>query len=141
MKAEPKKKTSETLNMRIDPKLKYLAELAARDTQRTLSGFIEWAIRRALTPAAMQEDEPNVSEQPRPLWMEGMWDVDEADRTFLLASRPDLMTIEQQRFFKFFMLHMEHTNKKATLKAFREFWNTPGIDTKHLKPELSEGDE
>jgi hypothetical protein len=138
MKAEPKKKTSETLNMRIDPKLKFLAELAARESQRTLSGFIEWAIKRALTPGAMQEDEPNVSEQPKPLWMEGLWDVDEADRFFKLASRQDLMSIEQQRFFKFFMLHMEYTGKKATLKAFREFWNTPGIDTKHLKTEGGE---
>jgi hypothetical protein len=36
---------------------------------------------------------------------------------------------------------MEHTGQEIGLKTFREFWNTPGIDTKHLKPELSEGGE
>jgi hypothetical protein len=129
---------TKTVGVRLDPKIHYLAELAARYQQRTLSGFIEWAVTRALTPVGMQEDESNVSEplgpmQPKRLWMEGMWDVDEADRIFLLASRPDLMTIEHQRFFKFFMLHMESIGKPASQKAFREFWNSPGIDTTHLK--------
>ena len=29
-----------------------------------------------------------------------LWDVDEADRFFLLGGRPDLMTIEQQTLWK-----------------------------------------
>lgn len=134
---------TKTVGVRLDPKIHYLAELAARYQQRTLSGFIEWAVTRALTPAVMHEDEPDISVtlQPKPLWMEGMWDVDEADRNFLLAGRSDLMTIEQQRFFKLFVLHMEHVGKKADLKAFREFWNSPGVDTDHLNPKSNEEDE
>ena len=139
MKAEKQVRTK-TVGVRLNPKIHYLAELAARYQQRTLSGFIEWAVTRALTPEVMQGEEPNVLEA-RPLWMEGMWDVDEADRIFRLASRSDLMPIEQQRFFKLFMLHMESIGEKANLSAFREFWNSPEIDTKHLSATSSEGIE
>jgi hypothetical protein len=37
---------SETVTVRLDPKLRYLAELAARLHRRTLSSYIEWAIKR-----------------------------------------------------------------------------------------------
>jgi hypothetical protein len=137
---------SDTLNMRIDPRLKYLADLAARESQRTLSGFIEWAIKRALTPEAMREDESNVSEplgpmQPKPLWGEGFWNVDEADRAFLLASRRDLQSIEEQLFFKLFLTHMELSKKKASLKEFREFYKSVYVDGKAIKADASEGGE
>jgi hypothetical protein len=130
---------SETVTVRLDPKLRYLAEIGAREQQRTLSSFIEWAVRRALTPAAMWEDEPEVSEpvgpfQPKPMWMEGLWDVDEADRFFLLAAaRHDLLTIPEQRLWKLFTMHTEYTGAKITIQAFREFWNDPSINTSHLK--------
>ena len=35
---------SETVTVRLDPKLRYLAELAARLHRRTLSSYVEWAI-------------------------------------------------------------------------------------------------
>lgn len=35
---------SETISIRLDPKLKYLAELAARKQRKTLSSFIEWCV-------------------------------------------------------------------------------------------------
>ena len=123
---------TKTVGVRLDPKIHYLAELAARYQQRTLSGFIEWAVTRALTPGTIQENEPALSEEAKPLWMEGLWSVDEAERTFLLASRPDLMTIEQQRFFRLFMYHVESVGEKANLAAFRKFWESPDINTSHL---------
>ena len=137
---------SKTVGVRLDPKINYLAELAARYQHRTLSGFIQWAVTRALTPAVMQEDEPSVTEptgpmESRPLWLEGLWDVDEADRFYLLGSRPDLMTIDEQRLWKFFGMHQDHIGETINLKAFREFWNNPGINTTHLQTAASEGGE
>lgn len=128
-------KRSETLNMRIDPKLKYLAEIASRDTGRTLSGFIERAIKRALTVGVPLEDELRVSESTGPntepkLYFETLWDVDEADRFFHLATlRPGLLTIQEQRFWKLFCL----TNPKPTIEKLRKFWNDPSINTSHLR--------
>ena len=125
------------LNMRIEPKVKYLAEIAAIDEQRTLSSFVERAIRQALRTKAQNEEEDETAPQ-LPMWGEGFFDEDEATRFFLLASgRHDLLSVPEQRFIKFFFMHMEHTGNKANLKAFQEFWNTPGIDTSHL----SEGGE
>lgn len=79
--------------MRLDPKLRYLADLAARKQRRTLSSYIEWAIedsleRTQLSPAAnvTLADETGA-----------LWDVDDADRFAKLALRhPELLTHEEQ---------------------------------------------
>ena len=42
-------KRSEVVTVRLDPKLKYLAELAARKHRRPLSSFIEWAVEQSLS--------------------------------------------------------------------------------------------
>jgi hypothetical protein len=132
-------KRSETLNMRIDPKLKYLADIASRETGRTLSGFIERAIKRALAVGAPLEDELRVSAPTGPatepqLWFEMLWDVDESDRFFKLATlKPGLLTIPEQRLWKLFTMHMNHTRTKITAASFREFWNDPAINTSHLQ--------
>jgi len=49
------------LNMRIEPKLKYLAELAARDEECTLTSFVARAIELALRTKMQKEieDEPS----------------------------------------------------------------------------------
>src|ERR1700735_2920359 len=103
--AAPKKAShsvrTENVSVRLDPKLHYLAGIAAREQSRTLSAFIEWSVRRTLSDAAAMADEPTPGTWPAPqppLWMEGLWDVAEADRFFLLATaRPGLLTIPEQR--------------------------------------------
>src|SRR5438445_7943906 len=81
---------SETVTVRLDPKLRYLAELAARKQRRTVSSFIEWAIEAALDQVFIRE------------WPDGgktisgaseaLWDVDEADRFAKLAlSYPEML--------------------------------------------------
>ena len=91
---------SETVTVRFDPKLRYLAELAARLHRRTLSSYIEWAIKAALDseplrPAgysAEQADGFTIGSEA-----ESLWDVDEADRFAKLALRyPHLLTHEEQ---------------------------------------------
>ena len=87
---------SETVTVRLDPKLRYLAELAARKQRRTLSSFIEWAIEDALGRVYLDDQGTSVSEVANTLW-----DVDESDRFARLALRfPDLLTHEEQVLWK-----------------------------------------
>lgn len=91
---------SETVTVRLDPKLRYLAELAARLHRRTLSSYIEWAIKASLDseplrPAgytAERADGITIGSEA-----ESLWDVDDADRFAKLALRyPHLLTHEEQ---------------------------------------------
>lgn len=122
---------SETVTVRLDPKIRYIAELAAREQQRTLSSFIEWAVRQALVKGEILE-EPDYgsnhegNRQTPPLWGEGFWDVDEADRFFLLATRRhDLLDITEQRLWKTLSQSIIEKHGKLTIGLFREYWNLP----------------
>jgi hypothetical protein len=89
---------SETVTVRLDPKLRYMAELSARKQRRTLSSYIEWAIEDSLNRAVldMSRQGPSVAEE-----IESLWDVDEADRYAKLALRhPELLTHEEQILWK-----------------------------------------
>ncbi len=88
---------SETVTVRLDPKLRYLAELAARRQRRTVSSYIEWAIEDSLGHVNLDlSDGRSLAEEASVLW-----DVDEADRFAKLALRhPDLLTHEEQVLWK-----------------------------------------
>ncbi|MGE8493675.1 MULTISPECIES: YlcI/YnfO family protein [Comamonas] len=90
---------SEITTVRLDPKLRYLAEIAARKQRRTLSSFIEWAIEDSLKRFPIQEwDDGEVILMSR---AEQLWDVDEADRLVKLALYfPDLLTHDEQVIWK-----------------------------------------
>jgi hypothetical protein len=90
---------SETVTVRLDPKLRYLAELAARKHRRTLSSFIEWAIEESLTRIRLGGDSDLYSTVSAEA--ELLWDVDEADRFAKLALRhPHMLTHEEQVVWK-----------------------------------------
>ena len=85
---------SETVTVRLDPKLRYLAELAARIHRRTLSSYIEWSIESSLGNNLLTGDHngPSIKDES-----EHLWDVDDADRFAKLALRyPHLLTHEEQ---------------------------------------------
>lgn len=89
---------SETVTIRLDPKMRHLAELASRVQRRTLSSYIEWAIE-----ASFSQIQPSPMHQHISLndVASALWDVDEPDRFVALASRyPDLLTHEEQRRWK-----------------------------------------
>jgi len=91
---------SETVTVRLDPKLRYLAELGARKHRRTLSSFIEWATEESLDRIALRED---VHDGPITIAdeAESLWDVDESDRFAKRALRyPELLTHEEQTLWK-----------------------------------------
>ncbi len=92
---------SEIVTVRLDPKLRYLAELAARKQRRTLSSFVEWAVERGLESVTAGEGSPS-------LWDEAdaLWDVDESDRFVKLALRhPDLLTHDELVLWKVIREH------------------------------------
>jgi hypothetical protein len=91
---------TETVTVRLDPKLRYLAELAARLHRRTLSSYIEWAIKASLdTEAVRPTSLPGLHDSDHTIGNEAeyLWDVDDADRFAKLALRyPHLLTHEEQ---------------------------------------------
>lgn len=98
---------SETVTVRLDPKLNYLCELAARAQRRTKSSFIEWAIADSLKGVQLPEvpydqrstidgEDPTVQEKASQLW-----NVDEPDRVAALAMiAPALLTHEEQLIWR-----------------------------------------
>jgi hypothetical protein len=93
---------SEIVTVRFDPKLKYLAELAARKQRRPLSSFIEWAVERNLEQVVLQEDfagdKTTVFDAQR---IYQLWDLDDSDRVIRLALHfPDLLTHDEQLIWK-----------------------------------------
>jgi hypothetical protein len=86
-----------TVTVRLDPKLNYLCELAARAQRRTKSSFIEWAIDNSLGSVYI----PGRANTFIADEAETLWDVEEADRLAKLAlNAPVLMTHEEQLIWK-----------------------------------------
>ena len=93
-KPKPKTLRSEVFALRLDPKLKYLAEIAARKQRRSLANFVEWAIESALrhTPLDAKDSSRSILDDAADLWC-----LDEAERFMKLAEEyPDLLTYEEQ---------------------------------------------
>ena len=87
------------VTIRLDPKLRYLTDLAARSQHRTTSGFIEWAINNSLRDVGIyseSDNEPSLADIGNYLW-----DVDESDRFLKLAiGFPALLTHDEQVMWK-----------------------------------------
>lgn len=94
---------TETVTVRLDPKLRYLAELAARKQRRTLSSYIEWALEESLNHVVIDEDKTLCGETNQTVadMATNLWDVDEPDRFAKLAIHyPDMLTHEEQMLWK-----------------------------------------
>jgi hypothetical protein len=90
----PSTPRTEVFGLRMDPKLKYIAELAARKQRRSLAGYVEWAIEEALRKTALSDGSPSTA------WEEAgtLWDLDPTRRLIRLASlHPDLLTYDEQK--------------------------------------------
>jgi hypothetical protein len=94
-----------TVTIRLDPRLKYFAELGSRKQRRTLSSFIEWAIEHSLDSVHISrswnpESESFYSESISDIG-DSLWDVFEADRFAKLAFKcPDLLDHTEQIIWK-----------------------------------------
>ncbi|MDA9982903.1 hypothetical protein N9H39_09275 [Gammaproteobacteria bacterium] len=93
---------SETVTVRLDPKLRYLAELAARTQRRTLSSYIEWTIDGSLEEVSVVDysTQGHATKTLQAL-KERLWAIDEVDRLINLALIcPQLMDFEEQHQWK-----------------------------------------
>lgn len=92
---------TETVSVRLDPKLRYLAELAARKQRRTLSSYIEWAVETSLKEVKLYEGQHYEDVITVEAAASALWDVDEAERFIRLAiNYPELLNHEEQEKWK-----------------------------------------
>ncbi len=99
---------SETVTVRLDPKLRYLAELAARKQRRTVSSFIEWAVEQSMKDVILKltfsfdgpDDDEGVATTLQSK-ANDLWDVDPAERLARLAiTLPEMLTHDEQLLWK-----------------------------------------
>lgn len=91
---------SEQVSIRLDPKLRLAAELAAAKERRTLSSFIEWATEEAVKRVFIARESTST---PKTAWdvAHQTWDEDAADSLVRLAWwYPELLTHEERKIFK-----------------------------------------
>ena len=94
---------TEVFAMRLDPKLKYLAEIGGRKQRRSLANFIEWALDEALKNVKLVETGEFNGQSDLSVHVEAnkLWDLEPSDRLIKLAeSYPDLLTYEEQLIWK-----------------------------------------
>src|SRR5215475_1639204 len=125
---------TETVTLRLDPRLRYLTELAARKQRRTVSSFIEWAIERALSDVILAVDADEVVNLD--LASALLWDPDEADRLAKLALYcPDLLTYDEEVLWKLIeeceALWRDNSNPRKNVppKAKDEMLRYPALRT------------
>src|SRR5947209_5080801 len=120
------------LNIKLDEKTHWLANLSARDLGLTLAEFVERLILSGITDAAMREaiddDEATpghdfVPKPTPPLWRESLWDPDTTTRLFYLAVHAnDLLTRSQQALWSSYCAEIAKQRKNASLKTFKQFY-------------------
>ncbi len=92
-KSKPEGKRTEVFALRLDPKLKYLAELAARKQRRSLASYVESAIDAGLRATVIDD------KTGKKVWEEAevLWDISEHNRFFrLLEAHPELLSYDEQ---------------------------------------------
>lgn len=93
-KTKPEGGRTEVFALRLDPKLKYLADLAARKQRRSIANYIEFALEQALKQTRLDDDDEDS------VWAEAdsLWHVSEVDRfRNLLKFHPELLSYEEQQ--------------------------------------------
>lgn len=116
---------SETVTVRLDPKLRYLAELAARIHRRTLSSYIEWAVEQSLEKVNIHIAEHG-GDEDLSLKAESrlLWDVDESERFIKLARHyPELLNHEEQEQWKLLLDSQLLDPARTRDKYGRMVWN------------------
>ena len=109
-RARKKNIRTETIGFRLEPKLRFAAELAARKQRRSLSSFIEWSVEEAVKSVILGRNQRDHCEETAYDAMQSVWDVDEADRFIGLASA-----------FKYLLTHDEEILSKL-ITSSGWFW-------------------
>lgn len=133
---EKKRKTkvgaprTEVFAMRLDPKLKYLAEIAARKQRRSLANFVEWAIEKAIGEVPLSEgfngNGPSVADAATQLWA-----LDEPVRLINLATHfHELLSYDEQLIWR---VICEHSVYDKTFQQTMRFKNEKKIDIELIR--------
>lgn len=134
IKKTPSKLTrSETVTVRLDPQLRYLAELAARKQRRSLSSYIEWAVEISLKEVRLHEGTGYNGDESITVADESnkLWDVDDSERFIKLAiNYPALLTQEEQERWK--LLSDSQLLSPARTRDISGYvlWNTATLEDK-----------
>ena len=108
-KPDPKRAVTVNVSMRLDPKMKYLIDLLARDQKRTITGVIEWALVKAASQELVIGDGYGDSETFAQA-IDDLWSTDEAIRLVKLAIyRQSLLDYDEMRIWE-------------TIRASSNFW-------------------
>jgi len=87
---------SEVVSIRLDPRLRFGAEMAAAKHRRTLSSFTEWAIEEALKQTNVGDKNETAFEV-----MEKTWDIDEGWRFYQYAKKCSrLLKPDEEKLWK-----------------------------------------
>ncbi|MNB93198.1 hypothetical protein D3C76_465360 [compost metagenome] len=119
--ARPKKSadqsTTVSVSLRIDPRIKYGIDLAARIQKRTVTGVVEWAVEQALADVSLprsvfaEHEDPDAPTDLASSLDDRLWSSNEGVRLVLLASRyPQLLSYEETRIWE-------------TIKLSPPFWH------------------
>lgn len=96
----PKK---EVMSLRIEPKLRYLIDLAARVQRRNITNYVEWALEESLKHVDIGDIPYESSIQHL---SDYLWSLSEAKRFIRLATyRNDLLTYEEQKLWNVIKKH------------------------------------
>lgn len=94
---------TETIALRVSPKIRYGLELLARKKSRTLSSIIEWALIQALNDPREGMGFYYTYEGPDTygLFLKDVWDTEESDRLIkLFKFDPTLFSYEEELAWK-----------------------------------------
>lgn len=120
---------SATVTMRLDLRLNYLCELAARINRQTKSSFLEMAAQKAVDSTSVRMGGESLGEVAIDLW-----DVDEPDRFVKLALRfPELLTYEEQILWKLLCKYRWYWNNKPEQTLENAHWVRIHHDWEALK--------
>ena len=91
---------SETVSIRLDPRLNYLCDLAARSQRRTKSSFIEAAIDEKINSMKIENWHDTSESATLGQRANDLWDVQEIERLISLAfAAPHLMSFDEQEIW------------------------------------------
>ena len=140
---------SETVQVRLDPKLRFAVDLVARKHRRTISSLIEWAMDKVANETVVGLKEKESAWQVT----NSVWDVDEADRFVSLAHNyPNILTHDEgvlwKRICEYFVLWQAPWDRgneidfRKNPKNFDLRYLRQGFDNfkKFVRKEIDEGE-
>lgn len=93
---------TETLTLRLDPKVKMMIELISRIRRRSITGVVEAAIEEvAYDTGVPYFDDGRINNHPLGSILSDVWSTDESERFINMSYRfPTLLTYEEQRIWE-----------------------------------------